>query len=81
MVESDELSVDLSKVIILIEDHSSISFFCEKDKHVRVGPECVCKLKISQPSLHETQDKRPLFMLVMFLPTGPGFLHRWEDFS
>ena len=40
MAESDELSVDLSKVIILIEDHIGISFVCEKDKHLRVGPAC-----------------------------------------
>ena len=65
MAESDELSVAISKVIILIEDHSGISFVCEKDKHVRVGPACVCKVKISKPSLHETQNKRSLFMLVM----------------
>jgi len=65
-------SIFKKKVIILIEDHSGISFVCEMDKHVSVGPECVCKVKISQPSLHETQGKRPLFRLVMFLQTGPG---------
>ena len=34
-----QLSIDLSRIIILVEDHSGIALFCWKDMEMGNGPE------------------------------------------
>ena len=41
-----QLSVDLSKKVILVGDHSGTALVCQKDKDVGIGPEGVESLML-----------------------------------
>ena len=47
-----QLSVCLSKLVILLEDHSGTALFCWKVKNVGIGPEQVRSLRSREVRLH-----------------------------